>query len=201
MNHPPRPALRALAAPALALVLTLAGPLAGHAAEPAAPAKKALIQKLLQLQQPGIEGIARSLVSQPIAPLMQQVTGVIEARVPADKREAVAKDIQADFKRFGESTTLAVRDRAIALAPATIGEVMEQRFTEDELRQLVAWLESPVARKYQQTLPEFQKALVDRLVEDTRPTVEPRLKELNATVTRKLSAATQAGTPAAPAKP
>jgi hypothetical protein len=189
---------RALAASALVLFVGLSLPHAGRAAEPASAAKKALIQKMLQLQQPAIEGVARTLVGQPIAPLMQQVTGFIEARVPADKREAVAKDLQGDFKRYGESTTLAVRDRAMALAPSTIGEVMDQRFTEDDLRELVAWLESPVARKYQAALPDFQRALVDRLVADTRPTVEPRLKELNATVTRKLSAAAASPAPAKP---
>jgi predicted glycoside hydrolase/deacetylase ChbG (UPF0249 family) len=89
----------------------------------------------------------------------------------------------------------------MALAPLTIGEVMDQRFTEDELRQLVTWLESPVARKYQQALPDFQRALVDRLIEDTRPSVEPRLKELNATVSRKLTAAAGNAGPSAPAKP
>jgi uncharacterized protein len=172
-----------------------------YATEPVSPAKKALVQKMLVLQQPGIEGIARALIEQPISPLMMQVQGVIQNRVPADKREAVAKDIQGDLKKYGESASVQVRDRAIALAPSTIGEVMTQKFSEDELKQLVAWLESPVARKYQAALPEFQKALTEKLVAETRPQIEPKFKELNDTIARKLTASATLAAPTAPAKP
>ncbi|MEY8876914.1 MAG: DUF2059 domain-containing protein [Leptothrix sp. (in: b-proteobacteria)] len=183
-----------------ALVLGLSAAFAVHAADATdavSPAKKALVAKMLQLQQPGIEGIGRALVEQPIAPLMQQVTGLIQNRIPADKRDALAKDIQGDLKKYGESTGPMLRDRAIALAPSTIGTIMEQKFSEDELKQLIAWLDSPLARKYQQVLPDFQKSLTDKVIADTRPTIEPRLKELNETITRKLTTAAGVSAPAA----
>ena len=49
------------------LVLALAYPFVANAQAPAATAaKKELIAKVLQLQQPGIEGLARTLVEQPV---------------------------------------------------------------------------------------------------------------------------------------
>ncbi|MFO1296510.1 MAG: hypothetical protein U1F25_08530 [Rubrivivax sp.] len=71
-----------------------------------------------------------------------------------------------------------LRERALALAPQTMGPVFEQRFTEEELRQLLAILEAPVARRYQATLNEWQRALGGRLVAETKGAVQPKLAAL-----------------------
>ena len=55
-----------------------------QASAPANAAKKALVAKILQLQQPGIEGMSRTMIEQPAAQLMQQVSGVLRQRVPDD---------------------------------------------------------------------------------------------------------------------
>ncbi|MGY0197704.1 hypothetical protein ACWA7J_21785 [Leptothrix sp. BB-4] len=158
------------------------------AAAASTPAKKALVQKLLTLQQPGIEALARSLVEQPVGQMVQQVSMLIQTRVPPDKREALQKDLQGDLKKYMDAALPLVRDKAVAAAPSTIGTQLEQKFSEDELRQLAAWLESPVARKYQLVLPDFQKALTDKLVADTRPLIEPKLHELDTVVGKRLAA-------------
>lgn len=179
------------------------------AAATASPAKKALIQKVLTLQQPGIEAIARALVEQPVAPMVQQVSVIIQTRVPPDKREALQKDLQGELKKYMDAALPLVRDKAVAAAPSTIGAQLDQKFSEEELRQLVAWLDSPVARKYQFTLPEFQKSLTDKLVAETRGSIEPKLRDLDAAIGKRLavaappaaSAATPAVPSATPAKP
>ncbi len=164
------------------------------AATPSSPAKKELIQKLMLLQQPGIEGLARNLVEQP-ALAMMQAAGRALPNVPADKREAVGKSIETDIKKYVEETTPIVRDRAVKLAPSTIGAAMEEKFTDDELKQLVAWLESPVNKKYAQLGPEIQTGFTQKLVAEARPTVEPKLQALEARVRASLGAPP----PAAPA--
>ncbi|RZS47533.1 hypothetical protein [Sphaerotilus mobilis] len=187
---------------ALSPVLAADAPAApAAAAAVASPAKKALIQKVLTLQQPGIEAIARALVEQPVAPMVQQVSMIIQTRVPPDKREALQKDLQVELKKYMDAAMPLVRDKAVAAAPSTIGAQLDQKFSEEELRQLVAWLDSPVARKYQFTLPEFQKSLTDKLVAETRSSIEPKLRDLDAAIGKRLSVAAPAATPAAPAKP
>ena len=62
-----------------------------------------------------------------------------------------------------------MRDRALKLAPSTIGAVLEEKFSEDELKQLVAWLESPVNKKYQQLGAEMQNAFAQKLRRRSRP--------------------------------
>ena len=69
----------------------------------ASPAKKELVAKLLKLQQPAIETLSRNLAEQPAAQLLNQAGTFLQMRVPADKREAIAKDIGNDVKAYALS--------------------------------------------------------------------------------------------------
>lgn len=166
---------------------------------PASAAKKALVAKVLQLQQPGIEGIARQLAEQPALQMLQQA-GMALQRLPADKREAVAKELQADARKYAEETTPIVRERALKLAPQTIGVVLEEKLSEDELKQVVAMLESPVNRKYTALLGDMQRALGEKLIAETRTAVDPKVRALEQSMTRRLAAAAPAAAPASGAK-
>jgi hypothetical protein len=162
-------------------------------------AKKELVAKVLQLQQPAIEGVARVLAEQPAAIMMQQVRMVMQTRIPPDKRDPIAKDIQSDLKKYGDEVLPLMRDRAVKLAPSTIGTMLDERFTEEELKQLVALLESPVNRKYQQMGGEMQKSLSDKLVAETKGAVEPKIKALEQAIAGHLGLPPV--TPAAEAAP
>lgn len=168
----------------------------------ASPAKKELVTKLLKLQQPGIEAMARNLAEQPAAQLLNQAGLALQTRVAPEKREAAAKEIGADVKKYADEALPLVRDRAVKLAPATVGKLLEDKFTEDELRQIVSMLESPVYAKYMQLSEEMQNALLERLVADTRPTIEPKIKALEASIGKRLGLTPTAAKPATPsAKP
>lgn len=106
--------------------------------------------------------------------------------MPAEKREAVAKEIQGDFKKYTDEAVPIVRERAVKLAPSTIGAVLEEKFTEDELKQILATLESPVNRKFQALGGEMQRSLGEKLVADTRPVIEPKLQTLERSIARRL---------------
>lgn len=164
------------------------------------PAKKELIAKVVQLQQGGVEGIARSLVEQPAMAMLQQAGQVLQTRIAPEKREALAKEIQADVRKYVEETNPLLRDKALKLAPGVMGPLLEEKFTEDELKQLVGWLESPVVRRYQQLTPEIQKGLSEKLVAETRALVEPKLQALDRSVTGRLGLPPPAKAASAPAK-
>ncbi|HEY8709166.1 MAG TPA: DUF2059 domain-containing protein [Burkholderiaceae bacterium] len=170
------------------------------AASPASPAKKELVHKLLQLQQPGIEKLASSLVEQPAMQLLQAAGRALQQQVPPEKREAMGKSIEADVRKFVDDSVPIVRDKAVKLAPSTIGAMMEEKFTEDELKQLIAWLESPVNKKYSQLGPEIQNSFTQKLVAEARPIVDPRLQALEAKVRTTLGVPPPASAGSAPAK-
>ncbi len=165
------------------------------------PGKKELVQKLLQLQQPGLESIARGLVEQPAAQMMQAAGRALQSQVPADKREAAAKSIEADVKKYVEDAMPLVRDRAVQMAPSTLGAALEEKFTEDELKQLIAWFESPVNKKYQQLGPEMQKGFVEKVVADSRPLIEPKIQALEQKVRATLGVPASAPSGARPKAP
>lgn len=144
----------------------------------ASPAKKQLVAKVLQLQQPALEGIARQLAQGPVLQMLQQANHVLRTQVPADKRDAAAKAIEADAKKYVDEVTPLLRERADKAAPGVVGALLEERFNEDELKQLIAWLESPVIRKYQQLTPEMQNSMMKKLVAESTPVLEPKLRTL-----------------------
>ena len=160
----------------------LAGAQTPAASAPSSPAKKELVQKLLVLQQPGIEQVARGLVERPALQMMQEASLVLQRQIAPDKREAIGKQVEADVKKYVEEATPLVRERAVKLAPSTIGPILEEKFSEDELRQLISWLESPINKKYAQIGPEMQTAFVQKLVLDARPVVDPKLQALDGKV-------------------
>ena len=179
---------------AIALAVALASAAQAHA-----DTKKELVQKLLVLQQPGIEAAGKQLAEQPAAALMQRAGIAMQAGLPADKREAVARDIQSDVKKYADEAVPLLRKRAVELAPGTLGPLYEQHFNDDELKQLVTFLESPVYRKYQQLGAEMQRTLAEKLVADTRPTVEPKLRALEQQIAQRLQTAQRGTAASAPA--
>jgi uncharacterized protein len=186
-----------------ALCVLMTAPMLASAQTSAAQtsaAKKELIAKVVQLQQGGVEGIARSLVEQPAMAMLQQAGQVLQTRIAPDKREALAKEIQADVRKYVEETNPLLRDKALKMAPAVMGPLLDEKFTEDELKQLVGWLESPIVRRYQQLTPEIQKGLSEKLVAETRSLVEPKLQALDRSVTGRLGLPPPAKAASAPAK-
>ncbi len=154
---------------------------------------------MLKLQAGGIERLATAMTEEPAVVLTQQVSEVIATRIPKDKQEALSKEMQGDIQKYLKDTVPLVRKSAQQLAPGTIGAFLESKFSEDELRQIVALLESPAYAKYQQLSNEMQQALQAKLVSDTRATVEPRVQALEKAMGERLRTAVQAAGSSAPA--
>ena len=139
--------------------------------------KKELVARILQSQQAGIENIARSIVERPALQMMQ-AAGQALAQVPADRREAIGRQIDAELKKYVDESVPLLRERALKLAPTSFGTALEEKFSEDELKQLLAWFESPVNKKYQQALPGMQDTFVKQLVAEGSPLLDPKLAAL-----------------------
>lgn len=171
------------------------------AASSSSPAKKELIAKVLTLQQPIYENIAREVVMRPALQLGQAAGGVLQD-VPVDKREATAKSIDADIRKYVDESVPLLRDRAIKVAPTTIGPILDEKMSEDELKQLVAWLDSGAAKKYQALGGELQQAMAQKLVAEAGPLLTPKIEALDKKVraTLGIPATPTAAASAPPAK-
>ena len=150
------------------------------------PTKKALVLRILKVQQVGIEAIGRTLAERPALEILDRAGDVLNSRVAPEQREAISNGIQADVKAYLDDAVPLVRDRAVKLAPSTIGAVMEEKFSEEELKQVATFLESPAYNKYQQLSGDMQKVLLEKLLADTRGTIEPKVTALDQAVGRRL---------------
>lgn len=188
-----------VAASVLALTLALSG--TAHSQVSAPGGKKELVAKVIQLTTPGIEGAAQQIALQPAMQMQQSAAAALQ-QLPAERREAVARDIEADLRKYAEDVVPLARSRAIKLAPSTIGAILEDRLTEDELRQVVGILESPTWRKFQGVTGDMQRALSEKLVAELRADIEPKVRTLGETIGRRLNPTptAPAAAPAAPKK-
>jgi uncharacterized protein len=184
--------------PLVGTLLALA--LGSALAQTPANGKKELATKIVQLMTPATEAFAQQLALQP-AVQIQQGAGAALQRLPAERRESLARDIEADLRKYAEDVGPAARARASKLAPSTMGPILEERFNEDELKQIIVLLESPLNRKFQQTFPEMQKALAEKLVAEMRPEIDAKAKALDQTVVKRLGGGAQpAGAASGPRK-
>ncbi|MEY4754081.1 MAG: hypothetical protein RJA44_1756 [Pseudomonadota bacterium] len=183
------------------VILAAALAVAGGAA---AQSKKDLATKIYQLQKADVDNIAQGLVQYPADTILRQSAPYLQNKVAADKRESIGMEIQADVKKYMDETTPLVRERVHASAPGVMTPMLEQKFSEDELKQLAAFLESPVAKKYHQVMPEIMKSVYDKVgTEVNTSIVQPRATTLSQNVGKRLGfvAPSAASAPAAALAP
>ncbi len=167
----------------LALAVALA---TGTALAQPSPTKKALIDKIVALQQQGMaDSMAASIVQQPLPQLMQAGRAALQ-QVPADKREATAKAMDADLKKFVDENVPYLKDKIAKAVPTTASALLDERFSEDELKQVIAWAESPVSQKFGLASVELQKAVAQKVMAEAGPTLEGRLKTLQGNLAKTL---------------
>jgi len=162
-------------------------------ASTASEGKKALVAKVIALNLHGIESMARALVEQPAGDMQIRANMYLREKVPAGpKRDATAKDIKADVEKYFGEAIPEWQKKAASMAPETLGPIFEANFDEKELKALIAWLDSPLARKYNKISPDLQKALAEKLAGEMRTALVPKLNALQQTIGKRLEAATAA---------
>ncbi|MEF9995311.1 MAG: DUF2059 domain-containing protein [Burkholderiaceae bacterium] len=177
------PVLRALTAATLALAMS--GAAWAQASAAATPKTKAeLVAKVLQLWH--AEDIAVGMVQQPAIEAVGQARVALHNRVSNEKRDAALKDITLEAKKFVDEVSPTVRAAAAKAAPETAGKLLAERFTEDELRQLIVLMESPVRKKFDDINPELRRSLGEKVAAETRPTVDPKIAQMSQAIGERL---------------
>ena len=152
--------------------------------------KKEVVQKILSSQQGALDDMSRNVAEQPARQLAMGARQILVQGVPEDKREATAKLVDAEIKKYLDGAIPAVRASAGKLSTSVLGPIYEEKFSEDELKQLQAMLESPVLKRYQSLLPEMSNALLEKVVADARPQVTPKLQTAEKNIRAILDKAT-----------
>ena len=149
--------------------------------------KKVLVQKVLSLWH--VEDKAIEMAQRPA---QQAITGAkagLQGRLTAAQQEAAMKDIVKDVQKYVDEATPLAKGVALKLKEPVLTPLLLQNFSVEELRQLVSFFESPVKKKFEGLVPEFHKTYLDKVAEAGKPTIQPKIDELNKDVGLKMRAA------------
>jgi len=151
-------------------------------------AKAKLVERVLTLWHP--EDMVIVMVQRPAADALQQARIALQGRVTAELRDATIKGMAVDVQKYIDEATPIARDSARKNVTTVIAPMLMQQFSEDELKQLVAFLESPVKKKFEQMMPQLERSLGEKVASESRPLIDPKLQDLTKAVGTKLRAAT-----------
>lgn len=156
----------------------------------ASEAKARLIERLLTVWHP--EDVAIVMVQRPAADALQQARIALQGRVTPEKRDATIKDMATDVQKYIDEATPVVRDSAKRSLATSVVPMLQQNFSEEELKQLIVLMESPVKKKFESLLPQMERALGEKVAKESRAVIDPKLQALTQAVGLKLRGATVA---------
>jgi hypothetical protein len=167
-----------------------------------ADTKRALAVKLAQMQQKTLGPmLTEQLTGGAVQPVLMHWSQQLEETVPQERQKEVREKLDVELKKFTETTGKAIEAQATKTAEAALVPIFMDKLTEDELKTIVTFLESPASAKFQAAMPDAADAWVGRIVDATKTTVENNSKNFDATATRIVGAtAGPASGASAPAK-
>ena len=158
--------------------------------------------KAVALQQgPELERLVNQLADSASQEILQSWGPKLQANVPKEKMEAARKSLNTELVSYFDDVSKLISARTGKISTDALIPAYMQRFTLDELKQLVAFFESPAVKKYQLAAPELGNAFVQQLVEATRADVTARSKRFDDAATKIVGDAPAAAAPKEKSKP
>jgi hypothetical protein len=173
----------------MAWAAATAAALAATSVSAYADGKHDAIMRLPIAQKAALDALANDITQAPARQFTGQFVQPALSLVAPEKRDATVQQIDAELQKYQESATPLVKASANKIGPNAVASVLEDKFTEDELKQLGTMLDSAVLKKYQSVIPELQKALIDKVSGDARPQVDPKLQALQENIRKIIDAA------------
>ena len=160
--------------------------------------KRALAVKLAQMQQKADgEAMIEQLTATAVQPLLAGWSQRLDETVPPARQKEVRDKLDVELKKYADSTHKVVEAQTAKAAEAALVPIFMEKLTEDELKQIVAYMESPVSAKFQALGPDATNAWAKRIIDATKPQVESGAKNFEAAANRIVSGS---GGSSAPAK-
>ena len=167
--------------------------------------KRELAQRAIAAQEGSEQQrLIAQLTGTAIGPLIARWNERI-GQMPAAKQDAAIKTLDAELKKYEADATQIITAQATKSKGDALVSAYAERFSEDELKQLVALMEAPIFKKYQSIAPELGNAYVKSIVDGARDRITQRSKAFDATA-EKITGSAPSGAPAggptsAPAAP
>ncbi len=190
MNALLRPFAQLAVATALAATFAAhaqgAAPAAAQAPLPAPDAEKQkLIDRILVAFHPE-NGILQVVQRQGLDAMQQSSIALTTAHVAPDRKEKTMKDIGTDVQKYIDTTMPVAIASAKKNVNPSVGPILAQNFTVDELRQIAALLESPIKQKFEKLVPQMETAVAQKVQAEIAPQVNQNVKTMTEAVGTKL---------------
>ena len=154
--------------------------------------------KAVALQQgPELERLIGQLADSATQDILQNWGPKLQSDVPPAKIEQAKERLNIELKKYFDDVSTTINGKAGKVSANALIPAYMERFTLDELKQLVAFFESPAIKKYQSAAPELGSLFVKQLIEETRADVIVRSRQFDDAATKIIGTAPAPRTPAA----
>ena len=159
--------------------------------------KRALATKLAQIQlKADGPAMTEQLTASAVQPILAGWSQRLDESVPPARQKEVRDKLDVELKKFADSTQKAVEGQVGKSAEAALVPIFMEKLTEDELKTIITYLESPVSAKFQSLGPDATNAWAKRIIDATKPTVESGAKSFDAAANRIVGGSSGAAAPA-----
>lgn len=157
--------------------------------------------KAVTLQQgPELERLVGQLADSATQDILQNWGPKLQSDVPPAKMEQAKEALNAELKKYFEDVSKTINSKVSKVSSNALIPAYMERFSLDELKQLVAFFESPAIKKYQSAAPELGSLFVKQLIEETNSDVIARTRQFDDAAARIIGTGPAGRAPAAAPK-
>jgi uncharacterized protein len=162
-------------------------------------AKRELATKVASLQQgPEMDRMLQQLARASTEPLVANWAPRLQ-NMPEAKQKQVSESLNGELKKFDQDALKIFSGKVSKVSTDNLVGAYMEKFSEDELKQLVGLLEAPVFKKYQSASPELGNLFVQKLIDASRPELEARAKTFDTAAAKLVGSNESSGSAPAPA--
>lgn len=160
--------------------------------------KVELATKVVAIQQgPELDRLVQQLSGGATQELIASWGPKLDASVPKAKQQKASDDLNVELKKYSDDANKLISRQVSKVSAETLVPAYVEKFSLEELKQLLAFFESPAIKKYQSTAPELGNLFVQNLIEASRSDVMARAKQFDDAATKIVGSSPA---PAAPGK-
>jgi hypothetical protein len=154
--------------------------------------------KAVALQQgPELERLVGQLADSATQDILQNWGPRLQSDVPPARIEQAKEGLNAELKKYFDDVSYTISNKVSKASNTALIPAYMERFSLDELKQIVAFFESPAVKKYQLAAPELGNLFVKQLIEETRADVSARTRQFDDAATKIMGAAPAPRSPTA----
>ena len=178
----------------LPLALLFVAACAASTGAMAQDSKKVLATKLAQMQAKSDGAtMANQLTAEAVQLPLSTWSQRLDESVPPARQKDVRDKLDVELKKFADNTHKAIDAQVSKAAESALVPLFMDKLSEDEMKTIIAYMESPASAKLQALGADATDAWAKRIIEATRSQVEAGAKTFESAANRIVGAAGGSG--------